>query len=111
MVKSSQQIVVKFEWLEYLATFSTTFLRVIHMLTYEYTHSMLPYLYITKVVLVLLNYWLPLDMRNRTPEEQKAMEKDWRYTLPLYTYFFSELYFQIWLLNTVYYDLPYLSWY
>ena len=39
------------------------------------------------------------------------MEKDWRYTLPLYTYFFSELYFQIWLLNTVYYDLPYLSWY
>lgn len=72
---------------------------------------MLPYLYISKVVIVLLNYWLPLDMRNRTPEEQKAMEKDWRYTVPLYAYFFAELYFQVWLLNVVYYDAPQLSWY
>lgn len=93
MVKQSREVVVHFEWLEYFFSFGATILRIIHMATYRLTGSALPYLYITKAILSLLNYYLPLDMRNRSPEEQKAMEKDWRYSLPLYSYFFVELYF------------------
>ena len=87
MATKSKQVIVHFEWVEYLSFFSTTVLRILHMALYRLTGSMLPYLFVTKVILALLNYWLPLDMRNRSPQEQKAMEKDWRYALPLYTYF------------------------
>ena len=80
---------VHFQWLEFLSYFLVMLFRIIHLSTYRLTGSALPYLYYSKVIVTLVDYWLPLDMRNRTPEEQKAMEKDWRYTIPLYTYFFA----------------------
>lgn len=68
MGKSNKEIAVKFEWLEYMGSFSATVLRLLHIVTYRYTGSMLPFLYILKVIVPTIDYLLPLDMRNRTPE-------------------------------------------
>ena len=64
-----------------------------------------------KGVIPLVDYALPLDMKNRTPEEQEELEKDWRYLIPLYTYFCMDMYFNYWLLNVFYFDFPLLSFY
>ena len=32
----------------------------------------------------LLDYLLPLDAKNKTKEEAKRIEKDWRYQIPIY---------------------------
>ena len=44
------------------------------------------------VLIPLLDYLSPLDVKNRTSEEYEVLEKDRRYLIPLYT---------IWLLDTL----------
>ena len=50
-------------------------------------------------------------MKNRRPEGLDQLEKDWRYLVPIYAYFVSEVYLNYWLLNVLYYELPLLSFY
>ena len=106
-----KEIVVHFEMLEYLAYFGPIPLRFFLMWSFDYTHSILPYMYVIKVIIPLIDWVMPLDMRNRNSQEQEALEKDWRYLIPLYASAATELYLCYWLLETIYWILPELSWY
>ena len=107
----AKEIVVHFEVLEYLAYFLPIPIRLFLIWSFDYTHSILPYIYLVKVVIPFIDWLLPLDMRNRSSKEQEALERDWRYLVPLYSSVLVELYFCHWLLGTLYYVLPGLSWY
>ena len=85
MVKN-KTVNVHFELVEYLSYFGPVLVRFLLIWSFEMTHSIIPYMLFIKVVLPLLDYIVPLDTRNRPPEEQDQLEKDWRYLLPLYTY-------------------------
>lgn len=81
------------------------------ILMWTWSHSAIPYLLFVRVAIPLLDYILPLDMKNRRPEGLDQLEKDWRYLVPIYAYFVSEVYLNYWLLNVLYYELPLLSFY
>ena len=95
----SKPLNVHFEVLEYLSYFSPILIRFLLISSFELTNSMIPYMLLIKVILPFLDYIVPLDMRNRSPEEQDQLEKDWRYLVPLYTFILIEVYLNYWALN------------
>lgn len=97
--------------LEYLAYFLPVLMRCFLIASFNLTHSILPFMYVVKVVIPTLDFFLPRDRRNKSKEEQEELEKDWKFTVPLYLGAGVEIYFNLWLLNVIYFVLPALSYY
>ena len=96
-------ISMHFELVEYLSYFGPVLLQAFLIWSFNQTSTIIPFMLLMKFVLPFLDSILPLDMKNRTPEEQEELEKDWRYLVPLYFYVAIDLYFSYWLLNVLYY--------
>ena len=102
----TKTVSVHFELLEYVSYFFPTLVRCFLIWSFSLTNTVIPYMILVRVIIPFVDFILPLDMKNRTKEEQEEMEKDWRYLVPLYPYTALELYFTYWLLNVLYFDFP-----
>eukprot|EP01016_Furgasonia_blochmanni_P043315 TRINITY_DN585_c0_g2_i1.p1 TRINITY_DN585_c0_g2~~TRINITY_DN585_c0_g2_i1.p1 ORF type:complete len:479 (-),score=167.72 TRINITY_DN585_c0_g2_i1:439-1875(-) len=69
--------------------------------TLKYLHNPYIMLVIFYVGLPLLDIFLPPDLRNPTKEEQKKLEKDIRFRIPLYICIILEWIFCFWTVNFV----------
>ncbi len=97
--------------LEYFGFFLPFILRLSLMLSVSLTNSIFPYFFLTKVLFPLIDYLLPLDKHNRTGSELERLEKNPFYLIPLLSFAVLDQFFNLWLLQTLYYTIPGLSWY
>ena len=101
--KSQTKIDVRMDLLEFISYFIPTGLILFGVWQFERTGTMFPIFWIIYALIPLLDYLTPLDLKNRTPEEYEVLEKDWRYSIPLYTIWLAEVYMTYWAFNVIYY--------
>lgn len=105
------QIDVSLDLVEYLGYFLGPLVMIIGIIQFQYTNSSLPMFWIIYVLIPLLDYTSPLDVKNRTPEEYKLLEKDRRYLIPLYTAWVMEAIQHYMAMDVIYYQSAELSWF
>ena len=88
---------------EYLGYFFGPALYIFGMWQFAYTSTMFPLLWVFYALIPMLDYFSALDVKNRTPEEYEALEKDCRYLIPLYTVWVTDFWMLFWAFNVIYY--------
>ncbi len=83
---------------------------VVGIWQYEYTGTMFTLCWLIYALIPMLDYLSPLDLKNRTPEEYEALEKDRRYLIPLYIIWVLDYYSLYWSFNIIYYQGDQMSW-
>ena len=108
---SKAQLDVRMDYLEFFCYFLPSALLLFGVWQFESTGTMFPIFWIIYALIPLLDYITPLDIKNRTPEEYEALEKDYRYNIPLYAIWAADFYMTIWAFNVIYYRSMELSWF
>lgn len=108
--KTRTRIDVEMDLVEYISYFIPPFLLWFGMWQFERTGTMVPMLWLSYALIPILDYLTPLDVKNRSPEEYEVLEKDWRYNIPLYTIWVTEIYTTIWAWNIIYYRGSEIPW-
>ena len=108
--QKKKELKVDLDIVEYLSYFISPVISLSIIFFHETLGTVLPVIWIQYALLPLLDYFSPLDLKNRTAEEYEALEKDWRYLIPLYLAGFVVYAVMIWSFYVIYYESADMTW-